>query len=116
LSREKLFSVTKDDLKIDTYRASGPGGQNRNKVETAVRITHIASGAIGAASEERSQHQNKIIAFHRLTENPKFKAWIKLRSAEIMLGETIEQKVDKQLLPGNLKIEEVDEEGIWITI
>ena len=47
-------------------RASGPGGQHRNKVETAASIEHLASGIRASASEERSQHRNRQVALHRL--------------------------------------------------
>jgi len=54
------------DLKITFYRSSGPGGQRKNKVETAVRITHIPTGIIASATESRSQAQNRARALERL--------------------------------------------------
>ena len=51
---------------VDTYRASGPGGQKRNKTSSAVRLRHLPSGLIVIAEESRSQHENKAKALQRL--------------------------------------------------
>lgn len=51
---------------IDTYRASGPGGQKRNKTSSAVRLRHVETGQIVIAEESRSQHENKARALRRL--------------------------------------------------
>lgn len=53
---------------VDTYRASGPGGQKRNKTSSAVRIRHPASGLIVIAEESRSQHENRARALRRLRQ------------------------------------------------
>ncbi|KAK6163927.1 hypothetical protein DH2020_000791 [Rehmannia glutinosa] len=62
MTDEKLMS----QCEMDTFKASGPGGQHRNKRESAVRIKHLPTGIIAQAAEDRSQHKNRVAALARL--------------------------------------------------
>lgn len=115
MNKKLLFSITAKDFRFDFYRGSGKGGQHRNKTSSACRATHIESGAVGQAEDERSQHQNKKIAFKRCVETKKFQNWLSVKNAEILgtvkTSKEIEKEVDdiinRDLSNGNIIIEKI---------
>lgn len=115
---EKLFSVTQKDFDFTAQRGSGPGGQHRNKTDSAVRCVHPPSGAVGFAQEERSQLLNKRKAFERCTSTVEFKRWLKVESArrsgaEAAAKDAIERRVNAAMRPENLMVEVGDGEN-WV--
>lgn len=81
MPRSDWTSLTDPQLlaqcEVDTYRASGPGGQKRNKTSSAVRLRHLPSETLVIAEESRSQHENKARALRRLRQ----RLWLTLREA-----------------------------------
>lgn len=108
MPRTPLLHLTRKDFKIEAFGAGGPGGQHQNKTASAVRITHLASGATGEARDERSQYTNKKHAFERLAANPKFRAWLRLELARRALGTSLEERVDAELAAANVVAEVYD--------
>ena len=104
--RQLLFRLSKKDFELEFFCAGGNGGQNVNKVATACRIHHPASGAVAKAQEHRTQLANKKTAFERLVKTPEFQKWHRVQCARAF-GKyvDIEEYIDKAMSTENLKIE-----------
>jgi protein subunit release factor A len=106
MTKELLFSVTAKDCRFDYFKGTGKGGQKRNKTASGVRCTHIDSGAVGVSDDTRSQHENKVIAFRRMAETDKFKAWHKIECCKATgaLAEA-ESRVERLMHPSKMNVE-----------
>lgn len=109
-NRELLVSVTKKDLEITFFSGTGNGGQHRNKHMNCVRIKHKDSGVLTTGQDERTREQNLRNAFKRLCNHPKFKRWLRIKTAESLedkeqLKKEIDIEVEKAMEEKNLKIE-----------
>lgn len=100
MKRERVFKLTEKDFIFKATRGSGKGGQKKNKTSSAIQCFHEPSGAMAECEDSRDQSQNKKIAFKRLTETIKFKAWLQL-------------KIDAA--NGQVEIEEPDDFGVMRT-
>lgn len=87
------IEINPADLRIDTYRSGGKGGQNVNKVETAVRITHIPTNTVAACQSERSQIQNKNNAM-KLLKSKLYQAEKEKQEAELDEVEKSKMKIE----------------------
>ena len=102
IDKEVDIEINDDDLRIDTYRSSGAGGQHINKTSSAIRITHLPTGIVVQCQNERSQHMNKDKAMQMLKaklfllkeeENAKKAADIRGEVTEIGWGNQIRSYV-----------------------
>lgn len=103
--REKILTVTIHDCDVQTFHAGGKGGQNQNKRDTGVRVVHRPSGAVGESREERSQLQNKRLAWNRMLATDKFQLWLRLRCGD---AARIEAEVERDMAPHRLRVETYD--------
>ena len=96
--------MNKQDIRIDFFRGSGPGGQHRNTSETGVRISHLPTGLVVTATESRSRHQNLQKAMARLEE--KLAARLRKRRTRIATRPSrtsIRKRLTKKRLQGDKK-------------
>ena len=87
---ETDINIRKDELRVDTFRASGAGGQHVNKTESGVRFTHLPTGIVSESTDSRSQHKNRDIAMQRL--------YMKIKDAQRAKDQAAQKEARKSLV------------------
>jgi len=116
--RQLLFRLSKKDFELEFFCAGGNGGQNVNKVATACRIHHPASGAVAKAQEHRTQLANKKTAFERLVKTPEFQKWHKIQCAKsfgayIDIDKWVEDNLHQEKLKVEIRVNDKWTEISW---
>ena len=108
------LEILKKQVIIETYRSSGPGGQRKNKVETAVRLKHLPSGMTVVATEHRSQADNRKLAFERLRDRLiKLNRPRKRRTPTSVSLKTIEKRIEEKKIRSKKKrLRQKPQEGL----
>jgi len=108
------LEILKKQVIIETYRSSGPGGQRKNKVETAVRLKHLPSGMTVVATEHRSQADNRKLAFERLRDRLiKLNRPRKRRIPTSVSLKTIEKRIEEKRIRSKKKrLRQKPQEGL----
>lgn len=110
---QKITLASRKDFDVSYFCGSGAGGQARNKVASGVQILHRESGAIGRASDSRSQADNKASAFQRLLKTPQMKFWLARKKYEVQMHETLEETVERDVSGDACKYEIKNALGQW---
>jgi len=105
--KEKILTVTINDCEVQTFKASGAGGQKRNKTSSAVRVIHHPSGARAESSESRSQYENKRTAFIKMVNSIEFRSWLYAVTRNLKTPREIEEQVEREIHDPRVTITEV---------
>lgn len=116
MGKKLLFSVSVKDCEMQVFRGSGNGGQKKQKTSSGVRLIHHPSGARAESEEHREQFLNKKEAWNKLIQSKQFKTWHKIETSRLMGQPTVEEQVEKEMAPKNIKTEIKDEQGRWTTV